>query len=97
MVRSSINALKQSEALYSYCSLAASEWVLAPGSGVVSLWLALNSKGGGSCWNPVQSGQRMLVNSFSMLGGLGFGQGVFWEVEVFSTGHSLMTFLRAKS
>lgn len=56
---------------------------------------ALDRKGGGSWWNPVQSWQRMTVNTFSMLGRLGFGQGVFWEVEMFSTGHSLMTFLRA--
>lgn len=56
---------------------------------------ALDSKGGGSWGNPVWLRQRMIVNTFSMLGGLGFGQGVFWEVEMFSTGHSLMTFLRA--
>lgn len=56
---------------------------------------ALDSKGGGSWGSPVRSHQRMIVNAFSMLGGLGFGQGVFWEVEMFSTGHSLMTFLRA--
>lgn len=63
----------------------------------VSLWVALNSKGGGSWWNPVQLEQRMAVNTFSMLGGLDFGQRVFWEIEIFSRGHSLMTFLRANS
>lgn len=40
---------------------------------VVSLWVALSSKGGALWWNPVQSGQRMVVNTFSVLGGLGFG------------------------
>lgn len=40
---------------------------------VVSLWVALSSKGEASWWNPVQSGQRMVVNTFSVLGGLGFG------------------------
>lgn len=63
----------------------------------VSLWVVLNSKGGGSWWNPVQLEHRMVVNTFSMLGGLDFGQGVFWEIEMFSRGHSLMTFLRANS
>lgn len=38
----------------------------------MSFW-TLNSKAGGSWWNPVQSGQRMAVNTFSMLGGLGLG------------------------
>lgn len=39
----------------------------------------------------------MAVNTFSILGGLGLGQGAFWEVEVLSAGHSLMTFLRANN
>lgn len=39
----------------------------------MSLWVAMNSKGGASWWNPVQLGQRMVVNTFSVLGGLGFG------------------------
>lgn len=30
----------------------------------MSLWVALDSKGRGSWWNPVQSGQRMVVNVF---------------------------------
>lgn len=71
--------------------LGVSFWVRS----AVSSWAALSSKGGGSQWNPVQSWQRMVVNTVSMLGGLGFGQGMFWEVEMLSTGHSLMTFLRA--